>query len=189
MRCTVKSLLSFLYLVTPPKTMAPTTRPLQPSNQRPTMRFVAALGTVTADLEGPDVSTVKVTRFLLTSHCRSCGLCWCYKTTNKERTWKSNREYAIAFKRPGLTILRSVLPSQQSVTACSDMLHRYVLLGAEFQYLEEMFFLQKSRKAFEILAPSWYIKHHEHSKCQSLRSTSQVFFVPPFCSTLFFLTS
>ncbi|TNN71776.1 Kv channel-interacting protein 2 [Liparis tanakae] len=37
-----------LYLVTPPNTIAPTTSPLQPSNQRPTMRFVAALGTVDA---------------------------------------------------------------------------------------------------------------------------------------------
>lgn len=70
-------LLSMVYLVTPPNTTAPTTSPLQPSNQRPSMRFVAALGTVTAaGVEGAPASTVMVLWFLFTSHLRSCGLRW-----------------------------------------------------------------------------------------------------------------
>lgn len=70
------SVLSRVYLVTPPKTTAPTTRPLQPSSQRPTMRFVAAFGTVTAarEVEAP-ASAVMVLWHLRTSHWRACGFC------------------------------------------------------------------------------------------------------------------
>lgn len=50
---TTIDLFFFFYRVTPPSTTAPTTRPLQPSNQRPTILFVAALGTLTA-AEGED---------------------------------------------------------------------------------------------------------------------------------------
>lgn len=78
--CTHVSLLGHVYLVTPPKTTAPTTSPLQPSNQRPTMRFVAALGAVAAAwAEEAPVSAVMVLWPLLTSHCRSCGLWWRWK--------------------------------------------------------------------------------------------------------------
>lgn len=66
------------YRVTPPKTTAPTTSPLQPSSHRPTMRFVAALGTEDAvRVEADSTSAVMVLWLLFTSHCRSCGLrCW-----------------------------------------------------------------------------------------------------------------
>lgn len=57
--------------------MAPTTSPLQPSNQRPTMQFEAALGAVAAaGVDATLASAVKVLRVLLTSHCRNWEL-WC----------------------------------------------------------------------------------------------------------------
>lgn len=177
----VKSLLSFLYLVTPPKTMAPTTRPLQPSNQRPTIQFVAALGTVTADLERDAVSTVKVLWFLLTSHCRSCGLCWCYKTMNKEKTWKNDKR--ISSKIPHLTIWINILPSQQSVTACSEIVNRYVLPGAEFQHLEEIFLYRNQEKTLN----RSFLVHHKHiSASHSDLLQRCCFLFSPFCSTLSF---
>lgn len=60
----------YFYLVTPPKTIAPATRPLQPSNQRPIMRFVAVFGTE----EDVPASAVMVLWPRFTIHCRSCGL-------------------------------------------------------------------------------------------------------------------
>lgn len=85
MRTTVINKQTSLYLVTPPKTIAPTTSPLQPINHRPTVRFVAKLGTVAATrAEEAPASTVMVLWPLFTSHCRGCGLRW-YCTFKKRK--------------------------------------------------------------------------------------------------------
>lgn len=62
------------HLVTPPKTTAPNTNPLQPTSHFPTMRFVAALGTVTEAAWTAPASAVIVDVVcpLFGTHCRKC---------------------------------------------------------------------------------------------------------------------